>query len=121
LQAGAKVLLLGGTGEEVRDWTHVRDVARLLTKLGAQEQQEPFRLLNGGSGIGTCVRSIAEAVAGHWSSEVAVQFSGSTRQGDPFSLVSHSASVGDLGFQWEVPVTQGVEDYVRWFKAHLRA
>jgi UDP-glucose 4-epimerase len=120
LQSGARTLLLGGTGGEMRDWTDVRDVARLLTGLGAQEQRQPFHLLNGGSGIGTEVKVVAETVAGGWGGDVTVQFTGSARQGDPFSLVSDTASLSDLAFQWQVPVAQGIEDYLRWFKDQVR-
>ena len=44
LQAGERKLVLGGTGAEVRDWTDVRDVARLLTAIDEKPQSEAFRL-----------------------------------------------------------------------------
>ena len=34
LERNGRTLVLGGTGAEIRDWTDVRDVARLLTKIG---------------------------------------------------------------------------------------
>ena len=52
--------MLGGTGAEIRDWTDVRDVARLLMEIGERPQQEMFRIINGGSGRGTSVADIAD-------------------------------------------------------------
>ena len=49
LQQDGRTLDLGGTGAEVRDWTDVRDVARLLACIAEQPQQEAFRVINGGS------------------------------------------------------------------------
>ena len=50
LQPGEQTLVLGGTGAEVRDWTDVRDVVRLLAMIGELPQPETFRVINGGSG-----------------------------------------------------------------------
>src|SRR6202012_4896575 len=34
LHRGERSLMLGGTGREIRDWIHVRDVVRLLNRIG---------------------------------------------------------------------------------------
>src|SRR5258708_26997334 len=50
LEQDGRTLVLGGTGAEIRDWTDVRDVARLLTGIGESPEQETFRIITGGSG-----------------------------------------------------------------------
>ena len=52
LQQNEQTLVLGGTGGEIRDWTDVRDVARLLTVIADLPQPEKFGIINGGSGRG---------------------------------------------------------------------
>jgi UDP-glucose 4-epimerase len=116
LHGGDRTLVLAGTGAEMRDWTDVRDVARFLVKVNEGPQSKPFEVINGGSGIGTSVADIAGALARNWSRDVAVKFSGVVREGDPFSLVADSTFARAALFSWQVPVSQGIVDYVSWFK-----
>src|SRR6267154_4055143 len=74
LQQDGRTLVLGGTGAEIRDWTDVRDVARLLTRIGELPQQETFRIINGGSGGGTSVADIANMLVENWGSDISVRY-----------------------------------------------
>lgn len=121
LQAGGRVEL-GGTGEELRDWTDVRDVARALIQMAELAScQAP--VLNIGTGIPTSIREIAEMVIAHWNTgEVGaaahpLTFSGQSRAGDPFSLVADSSRMHSQGIRCTTPVSCGVAEYVRWFQA----
>ena len=120
LQRDEKTLILGGTGSEVRDWTDVRDIARLLGKIGELPQQETFQIINGGSGLGTRVADIAGMLVKNWGGGIAVRYSGAVRAGDPFSLVANDANLRRLPFAWQIPVDRGLADYVRWFKDQVR-
>jgi UDP-glucose 4-epimerase len=120
LQAGERTLVLGGTGAEVRDWTDVRDVARLLAEIDLKPQSEAFQVINAGSGIATSVAKVAERIAECWGGTVFVQHSGIVRAGDPASLVSDGAMMSALPFDWKIPVEQGLADYVSWFKDQAR-
>lgn len=120
LSEGAGVLRLGGTGQEQRDWTDVRDVARLLARVGDKRQDQPVGVINGGSGIATSVADIAKSVAGAWGGRIPIEFSGLTRPGDPFSLVADPCLLNSLCFEWQIDVRAGITDYVGWFKEQLR-
>jgi len=120
LHGGKQTLTLGGTGAEVRDWTDVRDVVRLLIAIEGQPQRENFHVINGGSGIGTTVADIARILSKAWGDDIAVQFSGEVRAGDPFSLVADGVQARALAFAWQIPVAQGLVDYVAWFKDQVR-
>jgi UDP-glucose 4-epimerase len=119
LRDGNRELLLGGTGRETRDWTSVRDVARLLADLPGYAFPGPYDILNGGSGVGTSVAKIASFVIDSWGKGVSVGFSGQTRAGDPISLVSDSAKLKALGFEWASMLEAGVNEYVQWFKSQM--
>ena len=120
LHRGERTLVLGGTGAEIRDWTDVRDVARFLVKINDWPQSKPFDIINGGSGIGTSVAEIAESLTKNWGGDSVVKFSGAVRAGDPFSLVADPTFVHAAGFIWEIPLAQGISDYVGWFKDNVR-
>lgn len=117
LNAKEQVLTLGGTGNEIRDWTDVRDVARLLASVAeVSSSQETFRVINGGSGRGTSVADIAAGLIGQWGSNTVVRHSGVSRPGDPMSLLADAAMLRQIGFDWRIPLDQGLADYVAWFK-----
>ncbi|WP_439369424.1 NAD-dependent epimerase/dehydratase family protein [Bradyrhizobium sp. DASA03120] len=120
LQRGERELILGGTGGELRDWVDVRDVARLFARLATQPQAESLDLVNGGGGMAITVAEIASIVASSWGDEAGVRFSGIARPGDPFSLVANGEKLRAMSFTWQIPVSQGIADYVRWFKDDAR-
>jgi UDP-glucose 4-epimerase len=118
IATGVETIRLGGTGEECRDWTDVRDVVRLL-ELVASIASDQVPLLNGGGGIPTTVRQVADLVALAWKADVKLEFSGQMRPGDPFSLVSDNQRLVELGFCWEVDISTGIRTYVDWFKKFM--
>jgi UDP-glucose 4-epimerase len=120
LQAGERNLVLGGTGAEVRDWTDVRDVARLLAEIDGRPPPESFQVINAGSGVGTTVARVAAILAECWGGSTSVRFSGVVRAGDPPSLLADNAMLRALPFDWKIPVEQGFADYVSWFKDQVR-
>ncbi|WP_426441661.1 NAD-dependent epimerase/dehydratase family protein [Bradyrhizobium genosp. P] len=120
LKAQPEELRLGGTGGEIRDWTDVRDVARLLVGLAEPSPQYTFRAINGGSGRGTSVTDIAEAIIRHWGSNTAVHYSSVARPGDPASLLADDNILRCTGFNWRIPLDRGIADYVAWFKRQTR-
>jgi UDP-glucose 4-epimerase len=120
LAAGANPLTLGGTGEELRDWTDVRDVVRALALLADTASSE-VPVFNVGTGKATPVREVAALLATHWAKghqPAALSFSGQSRKGDPFSLVADPSGTKALEFEWRVELDQGLADYVNWFQRH---
>jgi UDP-glucose 4-epimerase len=120
LQQDGQTPVLGGTGAEIRDWTDVRDVARMLTTIAELPRPEKFRVINGGSGRGTSVAEIAGMLVRNWGNDVAVRYSGIVRSGDPPSLLADDAALCRLPFEWQISLEQGIADYVKWFKGRVR-
>ncbi|OSI80022.1 UDP-glucose 4-epimerase [Bradyrhizobium canariense] len=116
LSTGERSLTLGGTGAEMRDWTDVRDVVRLLGQVAELAQLDGFRAINGGSGRGASVAAIAEGLVKHWGSDTVVRYSGVARPGDPMSLLADDGRVRDINFDWRIPLDRGLADYVAWFR-----
>lgn len=119
LAADASPLVLGGTGAELRDWTDVRDVTRALVLL-LQHTGTAVPVFNVGSGVGTTVNDVADVLTRSWQQACGgvatpFRFSGLSRPGDPFSLVARPDRLQALGFEWRIPLNQGVRDYVAWF------
>jgi UDP-glucose 4-epimerase len=122
LASGARQLELGGTGEELRDWTDVRDVVRVLEMtMNLAIEANTMPVINVGTGQATCVREIAAQVLKSWPTEARVEFNGRSRPGDPFSLVSDSSALNMMGFEWSIPVDRGIYDYVQWYLEYSRS
>lgn len=120
LKTEERSLTLGGIGTEIRDWTDVRDVIRLLTR-APEVAQDSFRVINGGSGRGASVATIAEGLIKHWGSSTVVRYSGVSRPGDPVSLLADDGCVREMSFDWRIPLERGLADYVKWFRDLVRA
>lgn len=119
LAAGAPVLDLGGSGGELRDWTHVDDVVRALERIAELASPEA-PVINVGTGRGLDVATVAELLVTAWGRETAVRFSGVGRPGDPRSLVADATRLDRLGFTFDVSPQRGIADYVAWHRSRGR-
>jgi UDP-glucose 4-epimerase len=118
LQDTPHTIELSGTGDELRDWTHVSDVLRAI-EATADLASPKVPTFNVGSGRTTSVREVAQTVidcfaAGGQRSKL--QFNEKVRAGDPFSLVADPSRLQALGFDWSISPRQGIVEYVRWFQ-----
>lgn len=117
LAGGSGEIVLGGTGQEMRDWCHVSDVVDLLERLLATARPD-LTIHNGGGACPASVRQIVEQVRNAWGEDRDISFSGESRPGDPFSLLADCASLPP-DFSWRVGLTQGISEYVAWFRTHV--
>jgi UDP-glucose 4-epimerase len=116
LASGARQLELGGTGEELRDWTDIRDVVRVLElAMDFPLNSDAMTIVNAGSEQATSVCRIAALLLASWPSPAEVMFNGKSRPGDPFSLVADGTFLQTMGFKWNIKVDQGIRDYVKWY------
>lgn len=109
---------LGGTGEEVRDWTHVEDVSAVLARLiGLADAGAPT--LNVATGRPVPVREVATQLASAWSADAPplIRFNGRSRPGDPGRLCADVASMRRLGFACSSLLDEGIAEYVAWFQS----
>lgn len=115
-RSGNSRVVLGGTGNELRDWVHVSDAAALLWLVRAQcDRRCP--VVNGGTGVATSIRDVAGMVCAAWGERAGVEFSGLARAGDPPSLVADCAVASRLGFTPVVNLVEGIQDVVGWMKS----
>jgi UDP-glucose 4-epimerase len=117
---GRRALLLGGTGQELRDWLHVADAVRLLVQI-AEAPHVGSAPINGGTGVGTSVRDIAERVAAAWGTGLDLTFTGVTRPGDPRHLVADVAKARSIGFAAQVSLDDGLVEVVEACRKRARS
>ena len=119
LDAGGSIEL-GGTGCELRDWTHVDDIIEALRQVSRLASDRALTL-NLATGIGTTVRDVTSAVISHWAgaSSQSVQYNGRSRLGDPFSLVADIARMNSFGIKCRISIAEGSAEYVDWFRGRI--
>lgn len=115
LSENPRQLTLSGTGNELRDWTEISDVVRLI-EAASLADCPGFVSMNGGSGVPTSVSTIAQLLLDSWGSSASVAFNGLARRGDPHSMVAAGGFAKREGFDWRVSVKDGIARYVHWFK-----
>ncbi len=121
LQDAPDSIELSGTGEELRDWTHVSDVLRSIETMADMASPE-VPTLNVGTGRATSVREFAQMVVDAFAKggqRSKLHFNGKVRAGDPFSLVADPQRLHVLGFEWSILPQEGIDEYVRWFHGQV--
>lgn len=105
-----------GTGEEQRDFLHVRDLA--AGALLALEKKADADPVNIGRGAGVSIRALAEMVLAAAGHKVTPVF-------DPTRPVTVAKRVADvakarreLGFAPRVPLAEGIAETVAWYRAN---
>jgi UDP-glucose 4-epimerase len=104
-----------GTGNELRDWIHVEDAARLLALAGISTQSK-FEIYNGGSEHAS-TRYVITSLAFEWGQNQHPVFSGETHKGNPHRLTadcSHSKRL--LDWSPTVRLEKGLKRYVNWYR-----
>ncbi|HBB35155.1 MAG TPA: UDP-glucose 4-epimerase [Cyanobacteria bacterium UBA8803] len=115
LNQSPSLLMLHGTGKEIRDWLYIEDAVRILIATVSSASSAPF-IVNGGTGIGTCVRDVATLLCQSWGQFPDLKFSGQNRIGDPFSLIADTSRLQTLAFVPQHTLASGLKEYVRWFR-----
>jgi UDP-glucose 4-epimerase len=115
LKTNPPTLIMQGTGDEIRDWFHITDVVRLLDCITNSASSVPF-IINGGSGIGTCVRDITNIMCQAWELPLSIKFTGKTRKGDPTSLIADQQKLQSINFYSQADLASELNNYVQWFR-----
>jgi UDP-glucose 4-epimerase len=103
-----------GTGEELRDWIHVEDAARLLATAATSPAGRHHAYNGGGFRATTCdVLCRLAAAAG---TAFVPEFSGEVHTGNPRRLTAnHHRATSELGFTAEIALDEGLQRYADWF------
>lgn len=85
-------VVVQGTGNEIRDFLHIDDLAAIAA-ITAMEAERPFTILNVATGRGTSVREMAETMRAALGSSKTIRYANQARPGDPDRWIADVASV----------------------------
>jgi UDP-glucose 4-epimerase len=112
----ADVTQLFGTGNESRDFIHVKDLTILVQQI-IEKAAFACNIFNASSGEETTIKQVAAIFEECYQGRKKISFSGEVRQGDPLNWRADVSAIKALGFNSSVPLKQGIDDYIKWFKA----
>jgi UDP-glucose 4-epimerase len=113
-----KPLTLWGKGDAVRDFVHVRDIARLFYLAMTSKEQGVF---NAGSGVGISINDLI----GMMSIELGVVpniIRLEARQADvPATVLSCRKARNSFGWVPQIPIEQGIREVGAWLSNEIKA
>lgn len=103
-----------GTGDETRDWIHVKDAAELIFCLA--NSPEKHEIINGGLGKTRAIRQILSFMAAMFTENPSVKFNQEYREGDPKHYWADISKAEKKGWQPTICIKDGLKEYVEWFR-----
>ena len=107
---------LFGTGNESRDFLHVKDLAELI-RLLIEKASFEAEVYNAASGVESKLSMVASLFENCFGGAKKITFSGENRAGDPINWRADTNRIGELGFQPSITLDKGLPQYVRWFQS----
>ena len=102
-----------GTGNESRDYIHVKDVIESIYLLATKETKDVvFNIANGEE---VTIRKVTEIFAQHIGiEENKILFNGVVREGDPLNWRADISRMQELGYHKTIHMEDGIREYVEW-------
>jgi dTDP-glucose 4,6-dehydratase/UDP-glucose 4-epimerase len=114
---GKDKIELYGTGNESRDFVHVRDICKLIAIVLRQDQYYDASPINVGSGKEYTIREVVELFLNSMGWEGEINFIGQPRKGDPNNWCADISRSLSMGYKPEVSMKDGLLQYANWVKS----
>jgi dTDP-L-rhamnose 4-epimerase len=102
-------------GEQTRDFSFVKDIAR-ANLLAAESDQLDGHPVNVGSGAGVSIRKIAEQISDALNIHIAPEVNGEFRPGEMRHLTSGTERIRNAGYAPQVDLATGIGRYLDWIR-----
>jgi len=109
------VILLDGTGEEVRDFIYIHDLVKIVYEIIIKPGFNA-NIINVGTGRSVTIENLARLFMEVSGTASAIQFSGESRRGDPASwYLQFDGFMSQLTIPW-MELKSGITNYLEWLK-----
>ncbi|MEA1943893.1 MAG: GDP-mannose 4,6-dehydratase [Euryarchaeota archaeon] len=112
LRRNPKLLEVLGTGEQIRDYCYVSDMADAFVLVAEQGSG----VYNAAGGSPTSIKHLAELMVAIISPEAEIRYGGKTWAGDVNTLYADITRIRELGFNPKVGFEEGVRKMITWFE-----
>ncbi|MCK4651742.1 MAG: NAD-dependent epimerase/dehydratase family protein [Methanosarcinales archaeon] len=101
-----------GTGEQIRDYCYVSDMADAFVMVA----EHGHGVYNAAGGSPTSIKELAELMVSIISPDAEIRYGGKTWAGDVNTLYANITRITELGFEPKVGFEDGVRQMIRWFE-----
>jgi len=112
------VVRLQGTGQESRDFIHVRDICRAIAFVA---DIAPLRgeMYNVASGQATKIETLARLIIAEIAKPLILEFDGTVPSGTPLYWQADISTLINAGFRLSIPLENGIKTFVTWCRAEV--
>ncbi|WP_343523801.1 NAD(P)-dependent oxidoreductase [Pedobacter sp.] len=116
LNSPAPIIQLFGSGDESRDFIHVKDVVSCF-ELIIKKVTASFDIFNLANGHQITISNVATMFKelGNFNDKK-IEFIGNNRIGDPLHWEAGIGKISKLGYQNQISLEAGLSDYISWLK-----
>jgi UDP-glucose 4-epimerase len=111
---GADQITLFGTGNESRDFIHIKDMIALI-HLIIERDKFDGQVFNAASGRETTIREIADIFMSNFKNK-SIIFSGEVRKGDPLNWRADISEIAAIGYKPSIDLRDGIKKYIHWIE-----
>lgn len=108
-------LVIYEDGRQMRDYVHVRDVAK-ANVLVLENEKADFEAYNVGGSSSLTVREYAERIITAFGKDTGTRIDNEFRFGDTRHIVSDIAKLQGLGWNPDIGIDEVIGDYLEWVK-----
>ncbi len=112
LRRDPSLLEVLGTGEQIRDYCYVSDMADAFVLVAGHGRG----VYNAAGGSPTSIKELAELMVSIISPEAEIRYGGKTWAGDVNTLYADITRIRELGFEPKVGFEEGVRKMIGWFE-----
>jgi len=106
---------LYGTGEESRDFIHVKDIIQII-EIAINRLDFKANILNIANGVEVKIKDVVASFYDVLNITTPYRFMGQVRRGDPSNWVADISYIQQLGYQQQILLREGLKAYGRWVK-----
>ncbi|MDD6486298.1 MAG: SDR family oxidoreductase [Spirochaetales bacterium] len=104
-----------GTGNEIRDYIHIKDICHAIYLLISSKKALP-PVINIANGVQVPVKNVVDEIKSALGSGKKVVFSEHNRTGDPLYWQADITVLQQFGYKQTVSLKDGVKEYIEWLK-----
>ena len=112
LRRDPSLLEVLGTGEQIRDYCYVSDMADAFVLVAGHGRG----VYNAAGGSPTSIKELAELMVSIISPDAEIRYGGKTWAGDVNTLYADITRIRKLGFEPKIGFEDGVRKMIRWFE-----
>lgn len=116
--SNSKFVFFFGTGNESRDYIHIRDIINQIDLVinNGQFNGEVYNVANGQE---IYIKDIANLIKIYSRSSTIIKFTGNSRIGDPLNWKADITQMLKWGYRVSVSIEDGIKEYVKWAKENV--